>query len=587
MEQAFAGITAPSLTYLGDPRKRAETTFPRYIVVLCVLTAIYLAIEVPFAAYLVDLLGGEPTQHELERAEHAGRLISGIALALALWSFQVPRMLRRRKSVPMVVLGCLLSGCLVVPLVYFGERSLVDVIAEDSQPSLRQQAARALAARGVLLDRSASFNGLGAAHDAPEDPTWAAFRGLFGFIGLWDERVLERPGGDPVAMVERSIAKSMPGVAVFRTETFLPLLDGYQQGYDAYLEIVAARDQAIAQMKDAIRTGWNEHLDAMQRHGRRYEARAVREVQKRGVDVPDNWSPRDRRTFERAAAEPEIKRINSSYNSAIQRVFGYEAVIPPNLGGHGEAAFFYSDPVQRSMFARLHAGAFKPDWELSENLSADRLAELYRHHVGGLTAAIRKSVIEAPDGIGRWGMFSEFGEEAVRAVIVPVFALGLSLIGAMGHTVKLLNNLVLLVLHARKSRFGISRFLRTHGLIRLPILLGGLGCAAVATYAPANEVVEAPYYRRAMNVIRGELGDTVPQSLEWTISVQQILGPASSAMRTAGLFTPLEMYLDAGVEADVLTAEAPHLQSVPLPRRRPAAVSPGGLPVPLPRPTWR
>ncbi|MFN7757542.1 MAG: hypothetical protein ACK5RP_08790 [Betaproteobacteria bacterium] len=54
------------------------------------LTIVYLIVELAFNARLLDVVGGTPSLHEIERIEVWGRLLSGAAVALValqvLWA---------------------------------------------------------------------------------------------------------------------------------------------------------------------------------------------------------------------------------------------------------------------------------------------------------------------------------------------------------------------------------------------------------------------------------------------------------------------------------------------------------------------
>lgn len=551
---------------------RSETPFPLYIVVLSVVTGLYLAIEVPFAAFLVDLLGGNPSHDALDRAEQCGRLISGLAVVLALWSFIVPALLRAGRSVIGVIAWCLLSAAVLVPAVYIGEKSIVDMIAENSGPELRQEAARAVAAREVFFQPGAELSGIDFAGAEGADSTWSAFRGLFGIIALKDPQILDRLSASE-RVVSAAIRRSLPSEHEFRTATIPALFDVYRLKFDGYLQVASAHQQGLSEMYRKIEEAWAKHTRNMERegvigenatrHGQTAGVRIVRRaVQRHGVKVPDGWDPRDKRTFVQTIAADYLPDIDSRYKQTMESILSTTAVPKPDIESF--EAFLGSGAVQAAMAHDLGL-ARPPDFAIKQGMSEGSIRTLRGLHRDGMVVQLERAYRIDPWDFADDHRFELVGEDAVRAVFVPVIALGLSLIGAFGHLLKLANYMFILALYAKPSFLGISRLLRRRGLIRLSLLLGAAGTVATTSYAPATEITESAFYREAIGELRSHLGEPASVGLEWAISLQDWLRPTSDVMRQARLFDPLERYLTGGL----VVLEETEMPLVPLLRPRP------------------
>lgn len=508
--------------------------FPAYAVFLCGLTAIYLAVEVPFASYLVELMGGNPSGDEVERVEHAGRIISGFAVALAFWSFQIPKYLKSGRSALRLVFSCALSAGILVPAVYFAERTLVDHIAEASSNRDRQQAARLVAAREALFhpDGVAGFGVGGEGH------TWDAFRSLFGFMNMFDDDILSRiPSSSNV--IESGIARTLPSEPEFRGEVLPNLLTAYRERYQAYRELSDGHSRGMNALYGKVEEGWRDHLAYLKRAG---PARARQAVIRR-IDVPPNWDVYDKRTFTRAAISPRLSRVDKSYQYGIDQLFGDNAIVSP--GKETLSAFMESNQIQ-SLIAKDLTLRGRPDFNITESISHGNTIKLFQLYVSAVTRDLKAAYQGDNRIFGNGQQFEAAGKEAVRSVAAPVLALSLSILGALGHMFKLLNYLVMLALHLRQSRLGVTRLIRSNGLVRLPILGVLVTSVATTTYAPATEVTSTDLYQRSVAAWTARAGEPFGRGIEWTISVQQWISPTSSTLRTAGLFTPVEDYLEKG-----------------------------------------
>jgi len=568
---------------------REPRPVPAYLLFLTALTVLYLLVEVPFAAYLVQLLGSEADHADIERAEQCGRIISGAALALAVWGWQIPRYRARKRGVAYSTMACLLSAALCVSGVYYGEKALVDQIAANAPAHTRQQALAAVAVRNELF--SSGVEGVDPSARATGDGPWRAFVGLFPFLSMQDPDVLDRTVSGRDAVIAAAVDKLVPSQQDFRDIAYDGVIEVWRERFIAYREAVHARTRALGPVRDEVERGWNRHVQNMRYHGvigsGRTTARAVRrvvsDVQNAGVPVPDNWDPTDQVTFQRKAFGKLMPRVDGPYNDAVTRIVG-EPMTPEV---EDFETFLKQGAVQKGM--RKDLGLAPYDGMVVPDMHGEAFDRLYRAYVAGFSRELRAVYTGDPSELGRGRKFDEVAQAAVRSVWVPVLALSLSLAGAAGHLLKLSNYLAYIILSAKRSRIGITALLRRSFILRMGAI-GSLASALVmAAYVPANAIVDSPYYREASQGVVERYGPQVGQGLEWTISWQSTLVPAGTAARSLGVFLPLESYL-VGDTAEASPAATPSvaLVDVPMPIPRPAsrvaAVEAGGVTIPFPRP---
>jgi len=567
-------------------------TMPWYLPVLLVITTIYLLVEISFASFLVDILGSQADQEVIDRTEHAGRLISGAALALAIWGFQLPKFSLKRPLRSIAVL--IISASIAITGVYHGERWLVDTMADTSIAPVKQQAMRALAVREELFVEKPSIVGIHAPAPSVGDATWSAFRGLFPFISLFQDDVLSLNEDGETAAINAGVAATVPDAATFDRDILGALFQAAEVRYDLYLEAVQGRNRGIESAAGQVNRAWDQNVDAMYRlrilganatdaKRRQNIPRLRREVQSRGIAVPNNWIPTDKETFQRAAWNKVMPQVNKAYNDALDRIFGRSVQIPPDLQNFD--AFLRNPSVQNTL--RSDLGLETPGAAVLPGLDNARLTALHSEYVTALSARLRAAYLGDPEPFRYGQEFYEVGATAMRALIVPPMALSLSLLGAIVHLIKFFNYLVAALSHGR-SRFGIRRFLRNHPRLRFGSAALGAFALLAASYTPANAIVDSSYYRDASHRMDTRVGIPVGVGIGITISMQNVISPVGETVRMLGVFSPIEEYL----VADSLPPQAATIaivSDIPFPLPRPhdlidASMDVSAIDVPLPRP---
>lgn len=119
-----------------------RTHSPRYVLVILYLPSQYLAVALMFRAHPRDRAGRQAGQARPDAAEHPGRIISGIAVALALCgSVLCPCLYRRGSSTASAVRRYLLLALPAAALAYLGAKALTGYPAARCSGLERRNAA--------------------------------------------------------------------------------------------------------------------------------------------------------------------------------------------------------------------------------------------------------------------------------------------------------------------------------------------------------------------------------------------------------------------------------------------------------------
>jgi hypothetical protein len=182
---------------------------------------------------------------------------------------------------------------------------------------------------------------------------------------------------------------------------------------------------------------------AKKSHGKTYRGSVVAEVRKK-IAVPANWNPSDKATFDNAVAQ-KVRGEYAKKGGGELRVRG--KVIPKNLSFdafvlhpaiqeelHDKLVFKFKDTEERwphNIVVRPHYGSAEEFKNLAFTPVVDKIA---------LEKA--KELDEPADTFGTGGKNEKTGMTSARGAIIPSVALFFSLLGATGHTSKLIFLLV-------------------------------------------------------------------------------------------------------------------------------------------------
>lgn len=395
-------------------------------ILMAALTAIYLTIEIPFGALLLDTVSSADAD-AIARLEKFGRLIAGTAVALAV----LPFLLRsgRVKAVPAAIISIAIIG-----IAFFGQRSLVDGIADNSDGQVRSRAVRALTVREAAQPQSAA------------DRALVALSPLAAFVR--PEAVREAGGIDDLTFRR---ARSILGDEVsFRSGAYSEAADAAHAMFSAYRASDRALARAAAGARDNSAAAWRKWFDWLNSHTWGLAARDGirspedvrnygRMVRQQGVPVPEGWYPLDEATF-RAAAE----RVYLDGVAKQAKNSPFSGVRP----GISDFATFVREPaIQKKL--RASAGPVAVALTGSDATPASFRETAWKPAIAAMHNRIMDETVAVPARFADGGDLAETGRTAVRSIAVPPIALALSIAGLALHLFKFANYLLLIAARGR------------------------------------------------------------------------------------------------------------------------------------------
>ncbi len=420
-----------------------------------IVTLLYLFLECSFSAWLVDVMAGESSASEISNVENVGRLLSGFALALMCW----PMMLKKGKTWIGSLFMLALTTVPIMTATYFFEKGLINRLVEDSTAE-----SRAAAMAGTMLHQGMV---LGAVDESMFDGLWArgnsqsvagkAFAGVVAYMVAGSDTARANTMSLAPKLISSSIASKVGGLDS-EYDRFTQSQSAIREKFAAYQDGVIIYRQELAKADPAAVDAWEDYLDKIERRnkywGRKYidpkkkdvvpgfaRAEVKRKLRSEGLPVPESWSTGDRTGFIRIYKEEYAKKVRAK---ALR-------TLPDNL----KLETFAAHPeVQKQWRAILLYPNNAPALPLAPVAKTQFDAKIYQPVLKLKTEDQMRSLNSQALTFGPRGTRAKEGERAYEAMIAPVFALTLSLIGAITHITK---SLLLLIQITTGLRFRDGR----------------------------------------------------------------------------------------------------------------------------------
>ena len=499
---------------------------PRYLVFITIVTLLYLIVELSFNARLLDVVGGMPTTDEVDSIEKFGRIISGAALAIAVWAWLVlPRSVKKGYSITGTAFWLLISGAVCVSTAYFMEKWLIDLKVDNSSAEERYVAVNVKMLSQALVTNNVEIHNLSLTREQFASPEGKTFLALFPLLTSTIEDVDQKIKVKKPELVRSMVDHNMGGLHVAynryidsNTEIKNLYNNEYMRGTEQYLA-------AIRSIPERQRQAWRDYKGNLRKQlrsspenvPRRYWQRVRDEVRSStGVDIPSNWNPGDQHTFNLAVADKITKQADAGYAEEMARRMEGSGRVEPNLHF---IEFASSSAVQDQWRRSLH---FPPEVRLRPDIEDPSIfkKDVYEPAVKSISKQqLRKydaPILEFGDG----KRLEQFGKDGMRAVVVPPIALMLSIIGALVHIFKFGSSLIFLV----SARQVLGRLV--------------MGVVLIATsgyvFITENAVVTQPLYstlHRQTTAHFGSSGPVVAGLAEWIIQAQPFAYPVNEWVR--------------------------------------------------------
>ena len=545
---------------------------PRYLVFMAAITAAYLTVEIPFSAHLLDVLAGNPTSEDIQSIEKFGRLLTGIAVAIAVMGWYLARRHARDErslacigSKPIQILTkalprTLMLGVASVGVTYFALDQIAAAIGEFSSGSKRKQAYEAVMARNYLATQASG--------EHSDNPAWKAFVSMVPTLAGRDG-ILSLADHAPRNLHESEAELRLGSPGDVRTKFFGTDFQRIHDAYAAYKKGAEAYLKAMRSVDERVDAAWNDYVRERARNGVRRitygsQAAYIRgSVQGRGIPVSNNWHPDDRRGFEIAARRKIVSEIENTYRREIE--MHLETVIPPGLNFDT----FLSQPAVQNRI-RKNAGIATAGAIIRPEMSdRDFVASVYNPMKASLARQLAK-FSQAPDKeFDEYGLYEMPGIEFAQAAAIPTLAIFLSLAGALLHICKVSGYLTQIAGYAARLR------VLTTGAAKWTAGTAVAATVATIMILPGNPVTGSDAYG---NLVR-QAGIVAP-IYAGSIAIQPRFQPVGKMLAEVGAFrfisTSLPQPRLASVQVALQSAAETTIQA---PSRN--------VPVPVPNPLKR
>lgn len=497
-----------------DPTAAAPTreeARPAYLPPLAFATLCYLAVEFAFNARVLDVMGGRSAPAEIVAVASWGRLVSGVALTLAVWgTFLLPRAAARgwgwRRTVPALAL----SGAMCVGGAWVAEKEAVDWAVESSGGAARRTAAQMQVLSAAVQDGSAAIAGVDLSVESLARPEGKAFLAIFPFVAMSSQAVSSNPG-DIMRQVFRAFAERRFGTAEQTyNDVFIPSVRALRDSFNRYVAAQRRLADDIAAVPVLERAAWAGLVAAQPTKERAPSVAAAL-----GAPVGAGWRAGDRRGFSDAFVAAARARAEAAYAEDVQ-----DALRMRLAPGMGWEAFTALDEIQARWRTALGA---PPGSRLSPGMGfAAYEADVFEPAIDAVVHRDASPLVGDADAYGPGGDMEATGRAAMEWLLVPPIALALSLLGALVHVFKV-------------SDFGLRLLvpgLRGRRLVAASAVLAiGLG-----VFLAPNRISASDAFAHCEERTRESFGAAAALTARWIVQAQPFFYPLGEAARRLALF---------------------------------------------------
>lgn len=495
---------------------------PPYLIALVGITLVYLLLECAFNARLLDVAGGQADSHDIKEVEFWGRIISGLAVALALCGTFVLPWLHRRKAGWKEYIG--MSTLIALPVIFcvsHAEKLLIDTLVQHSTPHERRVATLASVASHQLRKGEVELQGIDISPETLASPEGKTF------VALFSPFVAHLPNGDAIilrnldTLVRQSVTQRMGASDQLFSGAFGSSLKSWGEVYEKYAsEVVIPYRKKLRAIPDEAEKAWQDYVNELKQHKttpskipqwQHYKARDS--VQRKGIPVPYDWKPSDKATFIQVFQKEAKEQLTVQVRTAIIKGNPRMAQLP--LENFDDFETFLLHPVvQQQWREALQApeSAILKNGMNPRDFERQTYTPWYEH----LVAQQKKALLADSSDFDSGGKHETLGKEAMRGLIVPPLALLFSLLG--------------IIVHVCKTGFYSLRLLLPWLSLAIIVNVALFGALMAAPLLLSNPISQNPVFNRVESRIATDHPYTA-KMLRWIIEGQTYIYPVNNWVR--------------------------------------------------------
>ena len=545
---------------------------PFHVLFMIVLTGLYLSVEVPFAGYLLTFFGGQSSTADIQTVEEFGRMLTGIAVFIALLGWMVPRFIVSRASVKQMLFTSTLTGLITI----FGTFQLLNLYGTLSAEFASEDELRS-AYIGMLARRVVAENGAGDLRPASGDAAWNAFVATAAATSDIPS-LLKATGSNVKQLVADETVRTVGISSQMRERFFGTSFDKVRRSYNNYVDGSNAFSNAMRNIERDGSREWEKYISDL--HARYPEGiplrgwttAGIRNKVKEKLPVSSEWNIVDRDGFMVAYRQVASKEIKLAYAKKVTSLLGSDAFLEPGLSFD---AFLADNDVQKVVRSNL-----KRDLDIdvgnavvNPSMSASSFEQtIYRPYAAKVANDLADVALNKNERLS--GAQLDMAKTAYQAATLPATALLLSLAGAALHVFKFASYI------AQAYGFIRGSVRLSHGRFKFATGTAVLLCGVTTMLIVGDGVTTTQTYRL---ITSPGIYSTVVRN---AVSIQPSFHAFSAALATTGLWSvvsdslpqpkPFTTAISNGTTASNVadadqTMTETGLQSIPIPMSRPKA----------------
>lgn len=496
---------------------------PFHVLFMIVTTGLYLSVEVPFATYLLNIFGGQSAAADIHTVEEFGRVLTGIAVFIAVLGWMVPRFVVSRATMKQVLFTSTLTGAITI----FGTFHLLNLYGTLSAEYASEKELRS-AYVGMLARRVVAENGAGDLRPTAGDSAWNAFiataaatSDIPNLLKATDTNIKQLVADETVRTV--GISSDM------RERFFGTSFDKVRRSYNDYVDGSNTFSNAMRNIERDGSREWDKYItDLRERYPegiprRGWTTAGIRNKVKAKLPVSSEWDIVDRTGFMAAYRQVAVKEIKLAYADKITSLLGSDAFLEPGLSFN---AFLADNDVQKVVRSNLKRDL---DIDIGNSVvnpgmsSASFDTTIYRPYLTKVANDLADVAIN--DDVRLSGVQLDMAKKAYQAATLPATALLLSLAGAALHVFKFASYL------AQAYGFMRGSLRLSHGRFKFATGAVVLLCGVATMLILGDSVTTAKTYR---SINSDGIYSTVVRN---AVSIQPSFQTFSTALATTGLWS--------------------------------------------------
>ena len=417
----------------------------------------YLIIELAFSARLLDAVWGAENVADIEDIEKVGRILSGIALWLALLGTWGAR--KYGHSSFQFFLFFFISGFISIYSMYTLQEHIVKSLVNDSSAKERLDSVYINLLANGLKNETIKLEGI-SLKDA-EEGSAKAFIGIFPFLGRNINNIDAKVSDRILEIVKQNVEIRIGQPQVFYNQQYVPTLKAFKSLYNNYADLTNDHYKELEEfnLSKYKKEKWNEYVREVKQKTKKYpwqirfywqKKRIQKDMIAKFPDLPKNWKIDNSKAFYKAIDKQFKKNAQKNAQKKVRVLFDkfYDKMLrqgtsvssnrvdsKPGIGLTWKA--FQNTPYIKKLFQSVFR-QYQMERYLSLNMSYQTFfKKFYSQEVNFQAKKIMNRIKSSEVEYEKDGKHYAIGIDSYKLTIIPIIALFFSLIGAIFHILKL------------------------------------------------------------------------------------------------------------------------------------------------------